>query len=147
MCIVTHRFCTLSQGRGFLCGGKFLACQNLKGAQRHHRSYDRCHGNQRSGGIRQHQRCAWRQQRYCHQQCRRIEYIQRSGCGRNLRLFVRLSDERGNLKAGHARQYSGHADSVPHVSRRNARPRRRFSSSGRNGSLHHMHDPFRPAQP
>ena len=61
--------------------------------------------------------------------------------------FVRLSDERGDLKAGHARQYSGHADSVPHVSRWNAWPRRRFSSSGRNGSLHHMHDPFRSAQP
>ena len=39
-------FVLLIKGAVFFCGGKFFTCQVSQDSQRHHRSYDRCHGNQ-----------------------------------------------------------------------------------------------------
>ena len=47
-------FVLLIKGADFLWR-KFFTCQVSQDSQCHHRSYDRCYGNQRAGGICQHQ--------------------------------------------------------------------------------------------
>ena len=107
-------FVLLVKGADFFVEGSSSLAKILKGAQRHHRSYDRCHGNQRPEASVSINAALGGSNDIA------ISNVVGSNIFNGLVVvgicaFLSGFQTNGDLKAGHARQYSGHADSVPHV--------------------------------